>query len=227
MMALAPLSVPTTTRDRTRFAAAAAFATLALGLIAPPLALLALACAVAGVCVTRTALRTSWRDCIGPGAAIAAVGLTWGWDGAMGAVFAWRVIADARWSGREAQRLARTAGAPQDTRFGALHAWMTPALALAVAAHTAPHVLLGLPLDLPHLPWIAPALLGAATAFALFDWGVRRLAEWRLGGLAAAPAQHALAHHALFLGAYVFSGDLSAGLIAMIVWRLTQAPRLS
>jgi hypothetical protein len=84
----------------------------------------------------------------------------------------------------------------------------------------------GLPLDLPHVPVWVPMLTGALAAGALFDWGLRRAADWRLGELAAAPAAHLLTHHALFLMAFGFSLDVSAGIVAIMAWRLAHAAPL-
>jgi hypothetical protein len=85
----------------------------------------------------------------------------------------------------------------------------------------------GLPLDLPHVPSWVPLGIGALTAGALFDWGLRRAADWRLGELAAAPAAHLLTHHAIFLLAFGFSFDVSAGIVALIAWRLAHAAPLA
>jgi len=199
----------------------AAGATLAAAMIAPALGLLCAACALALV-LARFGVRIDRRAALtlcGPAFGAACAGATWGLDAAIGLLFAWRVVADARWSADEGRRLARLASGAVDSGMRRLHYFATPALGIAVVAYSAPHVLLGLPLDLPHVPLIAPLCVGAIAVFALFDWGVRRLADWRLGAANGASVRHALAHHALFAAAFVFSGDVSAGVLALIVWR--------
>lgn len=197
----------------------AALTTLGLGLIAPSLALFAAAMAGANALFRRDGAPLRFPlSLIGPLGAAALVGALWGLDGAMGVLFVWRVWADARWSQLEARRLGA-----RETLSAKLALWSTPALGIAVAAYTAPHVLAGLPLDLPHVPLIAPIVAGVIAAALLFDWGLARLADWRLGTLARAPGAHLLTHHALFLAAYAISPDISSGLMALIVWRLMHA----
>jgi hypothetical protein len=81
----------------------------------------------------------------------------------------------------------------------------------------------GLPLDLPHVPILIPLVAGIAAAGAFFDWALQRAADWRLGELAAAPALHLLLHHALFMLAYGLTLDVSAGIVALLAWRLANA----
>jgi len=96
-------------------------------------------------------------------------------------------------------------------------------LGLAIVAYTSPHLVMGLPLDLPHVPVFVPATLGVAAVALMFDWALRRAADWRLGQLASAPAAHLLTHHAVFLIAYALTLDLSAGVVALMAWRLVHA----
>jgi hypothetical protein len=81
----------------------------------------------------------------------------------------------------------------------------------------------GLPLDLPHVPVWVPLTAGVLAIGALFDWGLRRAADWRLGELAAAPAAHLLTHHILFMLAFGLMIDVSAGIVALAAWRLAHA----
>jgi hypothetical protein len=142
----------------------------------------------------------------------------------IGVLFVWRLFADTRYSVREATRLSLAAGRPGDVTWQALaHAWLTPLFGLTLVAFTAPHMVAGLPLDLPHVPVWVPVMTGAAAALAVFDWALRRAADWRLGELAAAPTAHLLAHHIVFLAAYGATLDLSAGVFALAAWRLAQA----
>jgi hypothetical protein len=196
----------------------------AVALIAPPAALLLVAALGAYALMQREAARIDLVSLVGPGFAALTVGAFFGLDGAIGVIFAWRLIADARWSIGEAQRLARAAGRPAETSLKSLaHAWAMPLYGLSLVAYTAPHMIAGLPLDLPHVPLWIPLGLGVIAAGALFDWGLRRAADWRLGELATAPALHLLTHHALFLLAYGLNLHVSAGIVALLAWRLAHA----
>lgn len=190
----------------------------------PPLALLLLAALGARVLMRGDSVRVEWAALAGPIVAALIVGAFVGLAGAIGTLFVWRMFADARWSAAEAARLAIAAGRPAETSFKALaHAWLTPLYGLTLVAYTAPHMIAGLPLDLPHAPVWVPLAAGALAAGAFFDWGLRRAADWRLGELAAAPAAHLLAHHAIFLLAFGLMIDVSAGIVALMAWRLAHA----
>lgn len=204
-----------------------ALAVGAAGLVSPPIALLMLAALAAFVLMKSTSLRVDLASLAGPAFAAVAVGAILGVASGIGVLFVWRMWADASWSVREASRLAAAAGRPAETSWQSLaHAWLTPFYGLTLVAYTAPHMIAGLPLDLPHVPIWVPMLAGAAAAGALFDWGLRRAADWRLGELAAAPAAHLLAHHVIFLVAFGFSIDVSAGIVALMAWRLAHAAPL-
>jgi hypothetical protein len=199
----------------------------AMALIAPPVALLLVAALGAYVLMRREGLRVDLVLLAGPAFASLIVGAFVGLAGAIGVLFVWRLFNDTRWSVREAQRLALAAGRPSETTWKALaHAWMTPLYGLTLVAYTAPHMIAGLPLDLPHVPFWAPLITGAIGAGAVFDWGLRRAADWRLGELAAAPAIHLLLHHAIFLLAFGLTLDVSAGVVALMTWRLAHAAPL-
>ena len=96
-------------------------------------------------------------------------------------------------------------------------------MGLGAVADTAPHRVAGLPLDRPHLPLWAVVSVGGLAALAVIDWAVKCAADWRLGELAPAPAAHLLAHHVLFVLAFGLMIDVSAGIVAMIAWRLAHA----
>ncbi len=199
----------------------------ALALIAPPAALLLLASLGAWVLMRAPTQRIHLISLAGPGLAALVVGAFVGLAGAIGVLFVWRLIADTRWSVAEAQRLALAVGRPAEASFKSLtHAWATPLYGLSLVAYTAPHTIAGLPLDLPHVPYWIPIICGVLAAGAIFDWGLRRAADWRLGELAAAPAQHLLAHHGVFLLAYGMTLDVSAGIVALMAWRLAHAGAL-
>jgi hypothetical protein len=212
--------------EQTLAALAIAVIAGATALAAPPLALLALAALAARV-MMRSEARIDMAGLAGPALAALIVGAFVGLAGAVGVLFMWRLIADARWNVAEAQRLAVAAGRPAETSWKALaHAWLTPLYGLTLVAYTAPHMIAGLPLDLPHAPAWAPLATGVVAAGALFDWALRRAADWRLGELAAAPALHLLTHHAVFVLAFGLTLDVSAGIVALLAWRLAHAAPL-
>lgn len=213
--------------DRGLVAALTAFALGGVSLFSPPLALLGLAVLAARVLLSGEAIRIDWVALLGPALAAAIVGAFVGLPGAIGTLFVWRLIADTRWSVGEATRLASAAGRPAQTTFKALaHAWLTPAYGLTLVAYTAPHMIAGLPLDLPHVPvWLVIGA-GVLAACAFFDWGLQRAADWRLGELAMAPATHLLTHHIIFVAAFGLMIDVSAGVVMLMAWRLAHAAPL-
>lgn len=214
--------------DRGFLAAIVALAAGATALYAPPLALLALAALAARVLMRGAALRFEPSQLAGPALAAIIVGAFVGLAGAIGVLFVWRLAADARWSAAEAARLAAAAGRPSETRLKALaHAWLTPLYGLALVAYTSPHMIAGLPLDLPHVPLWVPIVAGAVGAAAFFDWALRCAADWRLGELASAPAAHLLTHHVVFLLAFGLGLDVSAGIVMLLAWRLAHAAPLT
>ncbi len=212
------------TAERALAAMGVAFAVGASALVSPPLALLALTLLSARALMRGAALRLDIATLVAPLAFAVIIGALFGLAAAIGVLFAWRLYADARWSAGEAARLARAAGRPKEATFAQLaHAWLTPAYCLALVAYTAPHMVAGLPLNLPHIAFWVPLFTGGLAAGAMFDWGLRRMADWRLGDIAAGPAAHLLAHHAVFLAAFGLTLDVSAGIVALVAWRLAHA----
>lgn len=202
--------------------AAASIAMAAL--VSPPLALLLLAGFGAYVLMRGETLRLDLAALAGPAFAAIAVGAILGLASGIGVIFVWRMYCDTRWSVREAARLAEAAGRPVETSWKSLaHAWLTPLYGLTLVAYNAPHMIAGLPLDLPHVPIWIPMIVGALAVGATFDWALQRAADWRLGDLASGPAAHLLAHHVIFLAAFGFGLDLSAGIFALVAWRLAHA----
>lgn len=196
----------------------------AASMLAPQAALLLLAMLGAYVLIGARNMRLDLAALAGPLLAALLVGAFVGLAGAIGVLFIWRLVADTRWSVREARRLSQAAGRPDaSTRRALLHAWATPAFGLCMVAFTAPHMVAGLPLDLPHIPLWSVILVGALAALAVFDWALKCAADWRLGELAAAPAAHLLSHHVLYVLAFGLMIDVSAGIVAMIAWRLAHA----
>jgi hypothetical protein len=210
--------------DRGVGSASLALALGAVSFVSPPLALLGLAALAARLLFAGEAVRIDWMQFAGPFAAAFAVGAFVGLSGAIGVLFAWRLLADARWSVGEAMQLATAAGRPAETTLRSLaHAWLTPLFGLTLVAYTAPHTIAGLPLDLPHVPvWLVIGV-GVLATCALLDWALQRAADWRLGELAAAPAAHLLTHHVVFLIAFGIGIDVSAGVVALAAWRLLHA----
>ncbi|MBY0562785.1 MAG: hypothetical protein K2P58_01265 [Hyphomonadaceae bacterium] len=205
---------------------AAALGVGAIAMVSPLLALATLAVLATTTLLRAPLLRTDVTAFAGPVLAALVVGVFAGLDGAVGVLFVWRLFADARWSAGEATRLATLAGRPHETSALSLaHVWTTPLFGLALVAYTAPHMVAGLPLDLPHVPLWVPIAAGVIAGAAVFDWALRRAAEWRLNDLALAPTAHLLAHHALFLLAFGVGLDVSAGIVAMAAWRLAHAAR--
>lgn len=204
-------------------AVAIAAAAGACALVWPPGALLVLAVLAARAIVAGLG-RVSIIDIVAPCVAAAAVAACVSPAAGIGALFVWRLIADSRWSIAEEARLSSIAGVAAASRVSLV---LTPAFGLAMVAYSAPHMLAGLRLDLPHLPLWAPMVLGGFALAGLFDWALRCGADVRLGVFALRPATHQAAHHLLFLAAYGAAHDVTAGLAAMIAWRLAHAqPRL-
>lgn len=195
-----------------------------LAVIAPLAALFLLAALGARALMQVPDLRFDAYALIGPLLAAIMVALAVGPAGGMGVLFVWRLQADTRWSIGEARRLATVSGRPSETTPRAIaHLWLTPLYGLAMVAYTSPHMIAGLPLDLPHVPVWIPIAAACIACMGFADWALRAAADWRLGELAVAPAVHALTHHALFFLAYGITGDVSSGIVALAAWRLMHA----
>ncbi len=210
--------------DRGVIAALGALMLGAVSLLSPPLAVLGLAALGARVLLSGEQIRFDATSFAGPIIAALIVGAFVGSAGAIGVIFVWRIVADTHWSVGEAKRLSAAAGRPAETTLKSLaHAWMTPIYGVALVAYTAPHMIAGLPLDLPHVPVWTVITAGVLAAGAFFDWGLRRAADWRLGELARAPAAHLFIHHVMFLVAFGLMIDVSAGIVMLAAWRLMHA----
>ena len=200
----------------------------AISIVSPPLSVLLLVALGARAFMRiENAPRIDFVSLAGPLLAAAVVGVFVGLAGAIGVLFVWRLYADTRWSVAEAERLTLAAGKPQTNNalLGA-HAWLTPLYGLTLVAFTAPHMVAGLPLDLPHVPQFVPISVAIIAAAAVFDWALRRAVDWRLGELASAPAMHLMTHHVILLCAFGLSLDVSAGIVAMLAWRFVHAAPL-
>lgn len=199
----------------------------ATAFVSPILSLLVLAALAAHALMRIEHFKIDVLSLAGPIFAALIVGAFTGLAGGIGVLFVWRMFADTRWSVAESKRLALAAGRPGETSWRAtVHAWATPFFGLTLVAYTAPHMIAGLPLDLPHVPVWVPLAAGVIAVGALFDWGLQRAVDWRLGELAAAPARHLLTHHILFILAFGLMIDVSAGIVALAAWRLAHAAPL-
>lgn len=198
---------------------ALAVAAGALALASPPLALGALALLGVRAIARSSTPRINLASCLGPAIAAFVVGAFVGLAGAIGVIFVWRVFADAKWSLAAARTPAREPRAP----LLDAQAWLTPFFGVCVVAYTAPHMVAGLPLDLPHVPFWVPLGVGVLALASVLDWALRRAVDWRLGELARAPAEHMLSHHLLFVLALGVGLDVSAGIVALVAWRLASA----
>lgn len=225
--ALAVASDNATHRRHAWLAVGIALCAGATAFVSPVLSLLVLAALGAHALMRVEHIRFEPLSLAGPVFAALIVGAFTGLAGGVGVLFVWRMFADTRWSVAEAKRLSLAAGRPNETSVKALiHAWATPAFGLTLVAYTAPHMIAGLPLDLPHVPVWVPIAAGLIALGALFDWGLQRAVDWRLGELAAAPARHLLTHHILFILAFGLMIDVSAGIVALAAWRLAHAAPL-
>jgi hypothetical protein len=151
-------------------------------------------------------------------AAVAAAAAAGGLSGATGAAFVWFVVDCARAQGRRAGSAAAGAMAERLSR------WLAAGFAVLLVAAAAPHVVMGLPLNLPHPPSVMILAVGIVYALATADWTVRVLARWRLGEGRLAPALSPLAFHVLLLAGFGLCTDVSAGLVGLIAYRLAQHP---
>jgi hypothetical protein len=224
----APPNAERQTIERSGAALLIALTTGAISIVSPPLSVLLLVGLGARVLLRDDAVpRIRLVSVAVPLIASAVVGVFVGLAGAIGVLFIWRLYADTRWSMGEAERLTLAAGRPHcNNALLSAHAWLTPVYGLALVAFTAPHMVAGLPLDLPHAPAFVPVIAAILAAAALFDWALRRAVDWRLGELALAQTIHFSAHHAILLCAFGLGLDVSAGIVAMLAWRFAHAAPL-
>jgi hypothetical protein len=66
-------------------------------------------------------------------------------------------------------------------------------------------------------------IFGVAYALAAVDWIVRILARWRLGENRPAPVAFDASFHVVILAGFVLSPDVSAGVIALVAYRMALA----
>ena len=206
--------------------AATALCLGAIAVLAPLVAFALLAVLAAGALMRAERLSVDAAALAGPVLAALIVGSLVGLAAGIGVLFVWRLYADTRWSVAEASRRSHAAGRTAEASPCSLaHAWGTPAFGLALVAYTSPHMVAGLPLDLPHVPVWVPLTIGVIAGTAAIDWALRRAAEWRLGEVATTPALHLAAHHSMFIVAFGLGLDVSAGIVAMAAWRCLHALR--
>jgi hypothetical protein len=206
-------------------AAGAALVALAVSLAAPIAGLLVLAGLVAAALMSNRP-RPSWRpDRLAWGGLIvaAAAGVAAGAPGFVGGLFCWFLADSARAAVR---RSAIYAGAAPPRLSERLPLILVAVFVGLLVAAAAPHVVMGLPLDLPHPPLALIIAAGVAYALTAVDWLVRILARWRLGESRPSQVAADAAFHAVVLAGFVVSNDVSAGVVALTAYRLTLAVSL-
>jgi hypothetical protein len=192
---------------------AIAMAAMGAALMAPALGLLMLAALAALALAARQPFRTPRLDSLGIVAlvAMAAAAAAAGLAGATGVLFVWTVIAAAR---RAALGERLVTG-------------LAAAFVICLVAAAAPHVVMGLPLTLPHPPQAAIMILGLAYSLALVDWIVRVLARWRLGEARLVSAVEGAALHAVLLAGFALCPDVSAGMAGLLAFQMARASRFA
>ena len=207
----------------------AALAVGAVSLFSPPLAVLGLALLAARVLFGGESVRIDWLTLIGPALAALIVGLFFGLPGAIGDAL--RVAAVRRHALEHRRSNAPCRALPDVLRKrhckALAHAWMTPLFGLMLVAYTAPHMIAGLPLDLPHVPvWLVIGV-GILAAGAVFDWGLQRAADWRLANSPKRPRRTSSSTTLSSCVAFGLMIDVSAGVVMLIAWRLAHAAPLA
>lgn len=203
-------------------AAGAALVALAVSMAAPVAGLLVLAGLVAAALMSNRPV-AAWRpDRLAWGGLMvaAAAGAAAGAPGFVGGLFCWFLADSARAAVR---RSAVFAGAAPQRISERLPLMCVAAFAGLLVAAAAPHVVMGLPLDLPHPPMALIVAAGVAYALTAVDWLVRILARWRLGESRPSQTAADASFHAVILAGFVLSNDVSAGVVALIAYRLTLA----
>jgi hypothetical protein len=142
-----------------------------------------------------------------------------GLAGAVGALFCWYVVDAAR----QQARVSRATTAGTQTRSEALHLWLAAMFAILIVAASAPHMVMGVPLDLPRPPSQLIIAAGLAYSIAVVDWIVRALARWRLGENPWAAFTGEAALHLALLTAFAICADVSAGVTGLVAYRLCLA----
>ena len=206
----------------TAAATGAALTALIVAILTPIGGLLLLAGLAAGALMA-TAPRLSWRpDRLAWGGLIAAAaaGAAAGAPGFVGGLFCWFLADSARAAVRRSAACAGAAPYPVSERLPLILVAVFAALLVAAAA---PHVVMGLPLDLPHPPMALMVGVGVAYALCAVDAVVRVLARWRLGESRPAQVAADASFHVVVLAGFVLSADVSAGVVALIAYRLTLA----
>ncbi len=200
----------------------------AVAIVAPTLSLLVLAALGARV-LMREGAATQFKpiSIAGPAFVALIVGAFVGLAGAIGVVFAWRLLADARWSALEADRLAAAAGRPVQRGLLTLaHVWLTPIYGLSLVAFTAPHMVAGCRSTCRISPLSRPCCSASRRRRPCSTGRCGAPPIGALGELALAPSAHLLAHHLIFFVAFGCALDLSAGIVALVAWRLAHAAPL-
>ena len=196
---------------------------LAVGLWAAPAAVLCVA-AIALLAATQVGRMRgrslAWTDFVGAALTLIGAALDGG-AGALGGALLWFVLDAVRASAARGRMLAAAEAPGQAVRRRA-HLWLLAAFAISVVAIRSPHVLLGLPVEIPHPPAALAAALGAALALSIVDWLVRELADWRLGEPRWVSGLNDVATLVAILAAFVLIDDVSAGVMGVLALRLAR-----
>lgn len=221
-----------------RIAAALAFAVMVAfaAVAAPAWALMLTAVAAAGVCMAAPcvtqrnaphALVRHWRSGAIGAALVAAVGLTLGLTAGLAAFVVWRAVAEAFAAETMLRDLARRLP-PEALERGPMRALQLaagPIFALAMVFGVHGGVVFGQTLGA--IPLIAAVIIAAMAVVVMLDWGIRRLAEWRMGVASRALALHVGAHHLVFVCLGLVGADGAAVVLGLAAWRILRfAPPL-
>ncbi len=198
---------------------ASALLAMAAAFVAPPMGLLVLAALGAlGLVSAEQPIRPRLDALALTGlAALAAAAAAAGFAGATGVMFAWFVMESARSQNRRSRALATLAQGGLAERAAI---WLAAAFAILLVAAAAPHVVMGVPLNLPHPPVLAIWATGLFYALSVVDWIVRNLARWRLGEGRLAPVAADATFHIVMLAGFALCPDVSAGLAGLVAYRL-------
>ncbi|MFZ4121037.1 MAG: hypothetical protein ACOYKM_05170 [Caulobacterales bacterium] len=202
-------------------ALAIALATIVIGQAFAPGSLLVVAAMVALAALNGKLVAPRLDRSAICGLSLLVLGVLWqGIPGAMGAAFTWLMVDSIRSVFAQSVRVGQMEPGGYGRNLLRLHLILLPVFAFSLVAAAAPHVLLGLPLDLPHPPVVAVIALGLMTILACAEVLLRGLTRWRLGEPRWLAAAHDMSWLVLILVAFILASDISAGVMGLIAFRL-------
>lgn len=202
-------------------ALAIALATIVIGHAFAPGSLLVVAAIVALAALNGKLVAPRLDRSAMCGLSLLVLGVLWqGLPGAMGAAFTWLMVDSIRSVFAQSVRVGQMEPGGDGRNLLRLHLVLVPLFGFSLVAAAAPHVLLGLPLDLPHPPVGVVIALGVITILVCAEAVLRGLTRWRLGEPRWLAAAHDMSWLVLILVAFVLAGDLSAGVMGLIAFRL-------